>query len=368
MDMCLAPVLDWTVNAGLLAVVTPEPSLVAEWLKWIWMITQVALGLGFVIFVHELGHFLVAKACGVKCDKFYIGFDVPMPKIFGWRIPSKLVHFQWGETEYGIGILPLGGYVKMLGQDDDPRNAEKEAERTKLTSETGEVKLDPRSYPAKPVPARMAIISAGVIMNLIFAVILASIAYSWGVPEGPAVIGQTTPGGPAWTANIQPGSKILQFGRGGTPYEHIRWDDLRREVVFNGFDTKLPVLVRTPDGKDVWYELLPSDVLRKANVAKQPTLGVLQQFTREIRPYKHAEGYLDAKTDKPLEDGDQVVAVGGVRLQADYQLGELLARQFKGPLTITVARKDKSQAAGQVSETPRSELDIVVEARPRRVL
>src|SRR4026208_1106437 len=85
---------------------------------------KVALGLGFVIFVHELGHFLVAKMCGVKCEKFYIGFDIPVP--FG--IPSKLFRFQWGETEYGIGILPLGGYVKMLGQDDNPMNAEQEAE------------------------------------------------------------------------------------------------------------------------------------------------------------------------------------------------------------------------------------------------
>ena len=64
-----------------------------------------------MIFVHELGHFLVAKACGVKCEKFYIGFDIG---------GSKLFKFQWGETEYGIGILPLGGYVKMLGQDDNP--------------------------------------------------------------------------------------------------------------------------------------------------------------------------------------------------------------------------------------------------------
>ena len=52
-----------------------------------------------VIFVHELGHFLVAKACGVKCEKFYLGFDID---------GLKLLKFRWGETEYGIGILPLG--------------------------------------------------------------------------------------------------------------------------------------------------------------------------------------------------------------------------------------------------------------------
>ena len=76
------------------------------------VILQVALGLGAVIFVHELGHFAVAKMCGVKCEKFFIGFDIG-----GYKLSRK-----WGETEYGIGILPLGGYVKMLGQDDNPAN------------------------------------------------------------------------------------------------------------------------------------------------------------------------------------------------------------------------------------------------------
>ena len=88
----------------------------AHWL----IILKVAVGLGFVIFVHELGHFLVAKACGVKCEKFYLGFD-----IYG----LKFCKFQWGETEYGIGILPLGGYVKMLGQDDNPARMAEEINR-----------------------------------------------------------------------------------------------------------------------------------------------------------------------------------------------------------------------------------------------
>jgi len=346
-----------------LAAVAPEPTTIATIQGYLWLAVQICLGLGFVIFVHELGHFLVAKACGVKCDKFYVGFDVPMPKLFGWQIPSKLFHVQWGETEYGIGILPLGGYVKMLGQDDDPRNAEAESDRTKIKSDSGELKLDPRSYPAKSVPARMAIISAGVIMNLIFAVILATIAYSYGVPEGPAVIGATTPGGPAWTANIRPGSKILRFGDSGESYEHLRWDDLRREVVLSGFDRKLPILIRTPDGQEVTKELLPSELLRK--VANQPTLGVVQQFTRDIAPYELARAYLDAKTDKPLEDGDEIVAVNGKRLQADYHLQELLAQNSQGPLTLTVTRTEKQPAAGATPDEPkRTEFDVVVDPRP----
>ncbi len=85
--------------------------------------------LGLAIFVHELGHFLVAKACGVKCEKFYLGFD-----IYG----LKLLKFRWGETEYGIGALPLGGYVKMLGQEDNPARLREELERAKMAEAAAE--------------------------------------------------------------------------------------------------------------------------------------------------------------------------------------------------------------------------------------
>ena len=141
------------------------------------VIGKVALGLGFVIFIHELGHFLAAKTFGVRCDKFYVGFDVPI-RIGPIRLPRTLGKFQWGETEYGIGIIPLGGYGKMLGQDDDPRNAQAEAERAKLGGQQA-APLDPRSYPAKPVWQRMIIISAGVVMNLVSAVFLAAAATGW---------------------------------------------------------------------------------------------------------------------------------------------------------------------------------------------
>lgn len=244
----------------------------------------VAAGLTFVIFVHELGHFLVAKACGVKCEKFYIGFDffeIPIP-FTPWKIPRALVKFQWGETEYGIGSLPLGGYVKMLGQDDDPTKAEAEAERTRIVHEVPgqppQVTLDPRSYPAKSVPQRMAIISAGVIMNLIFAVLLAAAAYHLGVKEIPAVVGYVAPGSPAWQVGLVPGSKILQVGEGGRPYEHLRFEDITTALALNGFHRPIELLVRRPDGQEVWYHVQPSDRLQA--LTKRPTLGVTSAPSR----------------------------------------------------------------------------------------
>ena len=183
--------------------------------------SMVVIGLGLVIFIHELGHFLVAKACGVKCEKFYVGFDVPISIPLGrWgklRFPRTLWKRQWGETEYGIGILPLGGYVKMLGQDDNPYKQEAEFDRARAddasaegeasagaatTASAGTVtdtaappgsRWDPRSYLAKSVPQRMAIISAGVIMNVILAFVLSSIAYRFGVPYIQPVVGHVMP-------------------------------------------------------------------------------------------------------------------------------------------------------------------------------
>jgi regulator of sigma E protease len=152
-------------------------------------IAMVAIGLGLVIFFHELGHFAVAKWCDVKVERFSIGFG-PIIK-----------SFKHGETEYALSWIPFGGYVKMLGQDDvDP---------SQLTSE--EIALDPRSYSAKPVYQRMGIISAGVIMNIITGMLFFAFAFRLGVASTPCVVGAAIPGMPAWEAGIQPGDVITKI-------------------------------------------------------------------------------------------------------------------------------------------------------------
>ena len=197
---------------------------------------MVALGIGAVIFVHELGHFLVAKACGVKCEKFFIGFDVG-----GWKISR-----QWGETEYGIGILPLGGYVKMLGQDDNPANIAEQVRESQVSGSTTDAKeivgpdgktylVDRRSYLAKSVPQRMAIISAGVVMNVIFAFIFAVIAYKLGVPYNPSVVSRTAPGSPAWRADLHAGDEVVKMADVETP----SFAELRGEVTLADLEAGL---------------------------------------------------------------------------------------------------------------------------------
>ena len=244
--------IDWFADGMMLAAgVSDDAGMLSTLFYRIVLYLQIALGIGLVIFVHELGHFVAAKTFGVKCEKFYVGFDVPL-RIGPIKFPRTLGKFRYGETEYGIGVIPLGGYVKMLGQDDDPRKQESEAKRIRVdgdeTEET-EPKLDPRSFPAKPVWQRMVIISAGVVMNVITGVLFAAIAYGYGISYNPAIVGGVTPGGPAWQAGVEPGGKVVSVGTWSDDEMHFR--EMRMEILTKGLeypDQPINLSVKYDDG------------------------------------------------------------------------------------------------------------------------
>jgi regulator of sigma E protease len=145
--------------------------------------------LGVLIVVHELGHFITAKLAGIAVPRFSVGLG---PKVFG---------IKRGETEYVISALPLGGYVKMAGMGED------EALET-LEGGKDDIEVPPeRRFDSKSVGTRAVVISAGVVMNFIFAIIVyAGVAYlqSW-----EPLIGEVNPGGPAAEAGLQAGDRIL---------------------------------------------------------------------------------------------------------------------------------------------------------------
>jgi regulator of sigma E protease len=292
-----------------------------------------ACGLGLVIFVHELGHFLVAKACGVKCEKFYIGFDPPF-KIGPWKLPSALFKRQWGETEYGIGIIPLGGYVKMLGQDDNPSNAAAEAERAR----TDDQRLDPRSYPAKSVPQRMAIISAGVVMNLIFAVLFGAAAYRMGLKYQPCVISTTSVGDPAWEAGIQPGERIVQIGTKGRRDQHLRFmNDLKVSMFGRRPGEDMLLVLQRPDGSTHDVTLQPNNAFEKQ--AGTPTIGIAPALDKQVLAMSEESTSRTAG----LLPGDLITGLavdGQTHAVSDYtQLQTLLASHPRTEITLTVDRK-----------------------------
>ena len=369
-------------------------SMIGNGLFYSWIILQVLVGLGLVIFVHELGHFLVAKACGVKCEKFYIGFDVPI-RLGPLRLPQTLGKFQWGETEYGIGIIPLGGYVKMLGQDDNPANAQKEAERIRVQkgaslegeasavpagdAEGSQYELDPRSYPAKSVPQRMAIISAGVVMNLIFAVIFAAIAYGIGVKHDPCEIGGTAPGSPAWAENVPIGSKIVQIGRDGTESDHLRflWD-LRQQIALRGLGEApkpLDLKLELPDGQREWVTLLPSDRLVKLGLAEHPTIGVRATDSTTLRTSAPPLPYLAiGRAEPPLEPGDRIVGVSGEPFPTERanETGEIPADRLEAELAANRTREltlmVERHTAPASAETSPQRLEVTIPPQPLRTV
>lgn len=303
-----------------------------------------ALGVGAVIFIHELGHFAVAKWCGVKCEKFYIGFGKPLAK------------FQWGETEYGIGMIPLGGYVKMLGQDDNPGSAAAEMERARVDQE-GAVEspiYDPRSYMAKSVPQRMAIISAGVIMNLIFAVVVASVAYGIGVEDAPCKVGGTVPGGGAWRANLQPGDTVVAIN--GEPVR--RFDDLRSKIALGDHIGGVRIHYIRAGEKEV------REAIMEPNTKDiMPMIGVHPAVTNQLSE----ENPVIAKSPAalatpPFQKDDQVVRIEDTPIHGFYDVQRIMADHASKSLHVTVRRKKADDP------TRYEEITTVVDPAPLRTL
>jgi regulator of sigma E protease len=162
---------------------------------------KVLIGFSIIIFVHELGHFLVAKACKVRVDRFAVGFGY---RLFGYRrgegltfgnrpelSSDELGRRGWGETDYCFKAFPVGGYVKMLGQDD-----------IVIDEKTGDVRMstDPRAFTNRPVGQRMLVASAGVIFNVLFAAVLMVLVFFVGLEQTAPVVGGVQPGTQAQAA------------------------------------------------------------------------------------------------------------------------------------------------------------------------
>jgi len=171
--------------------------------------TIVATGvvLGILIFVHELGHFILAKRLGVKILKFSLGFG---PKLIGKKI---------GETEYQIAVFPLGGFVKPLGEDPNEEIQKEEYHR---------------SYWAQPIWKRTLIVLAGPFFNFFLAVVLFSTINLFGIPYYPPKIGEVNPGLPAEQAGLKKGDTVLSING----EEVTKWDDLSR-------------IIRSSNGKEI---------------------------------------------------------------------------------------------------------------------
>jgi len=245
---------------------------------------KVILGLGLVIFIHELGHFLAAKWCDVHVRTFSIGFGPAVP----------FCSYKWGETTYMLGIIPLGGYVAMVGEGDAAN--EDEAEE------------DPRSFRKKTVGQRMLIISAGVIMNILLGMVCFVAAYLHGVREEPATLGSVVSGGAAWRAGLRTDDHIVKIDSRENP----SFKDLRPIVMSTRAGETVQVTVQR-DGK-IMEKPFVVEPLREEGTYF-PTLGIAAPSRPVLLSLKKPgfrpviPGTPAANVQPPFEPGDRIIAM-----------------------------------------------------------
>ncbi|MFO0930273.1 MAG: site-2 protease family protein [Gemmataceae bacterium] len=215
---------------------------------------KTALGLGFVVFIHELGHFLAAKWCDVHVLTFSIGFGPALPGC----------SFTRGETTYKIALLPLGGYVNMVGEGP----------------EADEEEDYPRSFKNKTVGQRMLIISAGVIMNVLFGALVFMLVYRYqGVDRPPAIIWRTEPASRAWDAGVHAGWTLTQLDDKKNPW----FDDMRVAIALSRAGQPLAFEFKDRTGNYHQREIEP---YRDEN-GLVPVIGVDRPVRLELLPERY---------------------------------------------------------------------------------
>lgn len=276
-------------NAVSLAIVAAVIGLVFYYFNWDGRLAigMAFLGLSFVVFFHELGHFLVAKWCDVEVTTFSIGFGPAVPGC-AWK---------WGETTYKLSLIPIGGYVQMVGQVDGDESSDGSED-------------NPRSYRNKSVGQRMAIISAGVIMNVILAVICFIVVY-----EGPgrervaAVVGSVDTKAPAYVQGIRTSARIEQIGGIKDPY----FEDLMVTVMSTTEGERIDFVSKYDNQPLQTLEIEP----RKDSHDSRPMIGISPAKRLELQTRRGVDpGVLGpfepdtaaAHAEPALEFGDRIVA------------------------------------------------------------
>ncbi|HEY2905217.1 MAG TPA: RIP metalloprotease RseP [Vicinamibacterales bacterium] len=270
--------------------------------------------LGVLIFVHELGHFLAAKRVGIRVLKFQLGFN------------PTIVSFRRGDTEYSIGALPLGGYVKMAGESA-------EEERTGRSDE----------FLSKSKWQRFQVLVMGPVMNIVLALVLTAIVLYRGaeVPayeDQPVVVGSVTEGSPASKADIRPGDRIIGVGGRGVN----TWDQFL-------------IAVGTRPNRETSIEL----VRKSATLTRTLTPVVQADQSRfdigeigvlpDVHPHVPSLVPDDPADKAGLKPNDVIVAIDGQPITFSFQLREAIAKRPNQRLRVSILRNDVPQTIDVMS-------------------
>jgi len=263
--------------------------------------------LGVLVFVHELGHFLAAKRVGIRVLKFQLGFN------------PTIISFRRGDTEYGIGALPLGGFVKMAGENPEE-------------ARTGK----PDEFLSKSKWERFQVLIMGPTMNILLAVVLLALVLYQGIERSayedqPPVVGTVAAASPAANAGIRPGDLIQAVNDRNVD----NWDHLN--VAIGSRPNREVTLRVLRDGQPIAVKMTPN------------TVGQGRFEFGDIGVFPNTHPHLASVTPgEPgarggLKDGDVILAVDGQTMTFHWQMRELIAKHPEQPMAVTVQRGAATQ-------------------------
>ena len=259
-------------------------------------IVAVAFVLGVMILVHEYGHYAAAKLLGVRVEVFSIGFG------------KRLIGFRRGETDYRISALPLGGYVKMSGENP-------------MDSHTG----DPAEFSSHPRWHRLIIAFAGPLANIVLAVVLLTVVFQFAYPEPmPPVVGQVAANSPAAQAGVQAGDRITAIDGVQSP----TWEDVELRILLNPGQKVSISLQRGEQMLTTAVTPIATGPNQAGEAGMAPNFPVIVQQVRADMPAGKAG----------LQAGDRIVSIDGRPIYSLAGVTEYLQTSKNNPVQITVQR------------------------------
>ena len=280
-----------------------------------------------LVFVHEFGHFAAAKLCKMRVDKFYLFFDFFNLRIF---------KFVKGETEYGLGVFPLGGYVKVAGMIDES-----------MDKDFINQKPQPWEFRSKPVWQRMFVITAGVIMNTLLAF---AIFYTINLVQGKQkmetnVVGYVSPGSIASKYGVVPGSRIISIN--GQPVQY--WDEVRGNIFIESMGEDIDLKVNNNG--------VIRDVLLSKNELRDATERTLGIFPEKMDPVIQQVAGDRPATKVGLQPGDIITEANGSPIAHSQQFVDIIKNNAGKDINIKWSRGG-SEMSGVVKPDADSTIGI----------
>ncbi|MHC4258158.1 MAG: site-2 protease family protein, partial [Planctomycetota bacterium] len=294
-------------------------------------VLAVMLGFGGIIMIHEFGHFIVAKFGGIKVEAFSIGMGPVVLGIRklkkGWKIrllpkigEEQVVEEGDNETEYQIALLPIGGFVRMLGQSDTGAADESD---------------DPRSYSNRPVWIRICVVSAGVVFNAVGAIIIFMILFMNGIDLKPAVVGRVLPNSPAYDVGLEEGDRIVEVN--GERF--VDFESILLAPALSKPGEPITFVKQLPDGSEEDIQIVAEK--RAGDPSNLRYTGISPASTLTVEPMMAQDPQLVEEIYEltGLYPGDQVKTLNGTAVSTPWDFEKQQAKIFQPEVQLGVSRQ-----------------------------